>query len=89
MAQRGESKHKERFVQRQRNARPNKAGLPRPLVVPLRVPLLVIFQVVHGPHGALIKAWSELFRYKRIKLTFTFSTRLKHLWRERLCRTAF
>ena len=47
MAQRGESKHKERFVQRQRNARPNKGelALPCPLVVPLRVPLLVIFQV--------------------------------------------
>ena len=58
MAQRGESKHKERFVQRQRNARPNKRelALPRPLVVPLRIPLLVIFQIVHGPHSALIKS---------------------------------
>ena len=60
MAQRrGESKHKERFVQRQRNAaRPNKRELacsPRPLVVPLWVPLLVIFQIVYSPHGALLK----------------------------------
>ena len=55
MAQRGESKHKERFVQRQRNARPNKAGLPCPLVVPLWVPLLVIFQIVYSPHSALLK----------------------------------
>ena len=26
---------------------------PGPLVVPFRVPLLVIFQIIHGPHGPL------------------------------------
>ena len=64
MAQRGESKHKERFVQRQRNARPNKRelALPRPLVVPLRVPLLVIFQIVHCPHSALITILVRIFQ---------------------------
>ena len=72
--------------------------LPGPLVVPLRVPLLVIFKIVHSPHCALDGKIGQDWIVERgfwiaeefLNLpTFTFSTRLKHLWRERLCRTAF
>ena len=72
MAQeRGESKHKERFVQRQRNAaRTNKIScLPRPLVVPLWIPLLVIFQIIYSPHSTLLKRFLvRIFQIQEICL---------------------
>ena len=74
MAQRGESKHKERFVQRQRNARPNKTELA--YLVHWLFPFGFLFlwysrsSTVHT--APWLQFWSELFRCKRMDHLYIF-----------------